>query len=172
MKYLLLIIIYCNYSYSANTKLFTKRDVRKINKKLLDIRSNKAINGVVKINYSKGTVKSKTTYKNGIKDGVSKLYFKNGRIKAKIFYKNGLKEGLAKSYFSNGKIKKKSQFKKDVLNGLTKEYLRSGLIKEEMNFLNGEEVDTVVDNNCEMLKHSSTKKVYNRKYSIKRYYKL
>jgi CarboxypepD_reg-like domain/MORN repeat variant len=59
-------------------------------------------NGKIKEYYKSGKLKSKCTYKNGLKNGMEKDYYESGKLKSKILYANG-KPGMAKNYDETGK---------------------------------------------------------------------
>ena len=40
----------------------------------------------------------------GVPDGITRLYYENGTLKSEINYKNGIPDGVTKEYYENGKI--------------------------------------------------------------------
>lgn len=90
-------------------------------------------NGPV-LSYSEnGTLKTKVTYINGVKNGPSYLYYKDGKtIHLEIPYVNGEREGISKKYYENGKIYAETSYRNNLLNGIRRLYFTNGKVKAEI----------------------------------------
>ncbi len=100
------------------------------------------LNGLYKIYYFDGTVKSVAYYKNDKRDSIYKEYYYGGTLKTEGRYKNGNKEGSWKYYHDNGKLSEEEVYSNGSINGLDKIYNEDGTIDKVItykdNYFNGE----------------------------------
>lgn len=79
--------------------------------------------------YSSGTIKSKGTYKGGVKVGLWEHYYENGNLEQKGNFNNeGLAEGEWIWYFDNNQILKIENFRRGLEEGEVVEYSREGAL--------------------------------------------
>jgi protein TonB len=114
------------YMYADNDKLMSSKDsliknykvVKKEKKHQVERIFNQAGNLISETFYS--------DYKKKINDGLSKVWFDNGMLKSEINYKKGKLDGKIKTYWPNGKLKRDDTFKEGLfINGIC--YDSSGL---------------------------------------------
>ncbi len=86
--------------------------------------------------YPDGKIKSKTSYKNEIKNGPFYTYFKSGKVETIGNYIDGKKEGDFTFYYDNGNIYAKIQYRNDKQNGTYSEFYEDKSIKVISHFLN------------------------------------
>lgn len=85
-----------------------------------------------------GSVKTRVSYKNGLKHGKSFLYYRDGKnVQLMMPYIEGKREGTSKKYFKNGSIYAETPYKNDKLNGTRKTYYRNGQLKAAMPYHKG-----------------------------------
>jgi antitoxin component YwqK of YwqJK toxin-antitoxin module len=84
--------------------------------------------------YDNKQIKSKTHYKDDLRNGLSTTWFENGQIKSKIHYKDDIRDGEATKWFESGQIKSKIHYKDDIKNGLSTTWFESGQIKSKIHY--------------------------------------
>jgi len=85
-----------------------------------------------------GTVRTKITYRNGMKHGTSYLYYKNGKdVQLEMPYVVGARHGISKKYFETGKLYAETSYEADLLHGNRTTYYRSGQLKAEVPYFRG-----------------------------------
>lgn len=75
------------------------------------------VNGEVIDWHTNGQMKSKCSYKLGVKEGVAEAWADNGVLKIARNYQNGMAEGLQTDYWDNGKKKIEAEYKFGNLDG-------------------------------------------------------
>ena len=83
------------------------------------------VNGNYVCSYRTNNLKTKGSYKNGLKINKWCEWYGDGRLKEITSWKNGQKNGKSQ-YYSNGRLVKLSTYKKDLLNGKTITYKDNG----------------------------------------------
>jgi antitoxin component YwqK of YwqJK toxin-antitoxin module len=90
-------------------------------------------NGPILTYSENGTLKTKVTYTNGIKNGSSYLYYPDGKtIQLEMPYVNGKREGVSRKYYENGKIYAETSYKNDLLDGIRRLFFTNGKVKAEI----------------------------------------
>ncbi len=84
-------------------------------------------NGQVKKEYyENGDLKSKTCYKNDLKNGEEKVYYPSGKLKSVYNYKDGVKEGPYFGYYENGKLYRNGNNLNGHIDGMYYEFTNTG----------------------------------------------
>jgi len=78
------------------------------------------------------SVKSNTTWRNGVRHGLSKQNHRNGKLKTRYTYVNGVTQGPAYSFHKNGKIKREWTEKDGKIHGVLRIYSLKGEVEEVM----------------------------------------
>jgi antitoxin component YwqK of YwqJK toxin-antitoxin module len=86
------------------------------------LNKNKPFTGVHETRYRNGSVKSRISYKNGLKNGVTKVFYKNGKLHQSIEYKDNKRHGDFIEYTDENEILFSSKYKNDLKNGIHIEY--------------------------------------------------
>ncbi len=81
--------------------------------------------GLVKIYYETGILKSESFYVKGIKDGRFSAYFDTGELQERGDYANNLRDGNWKTYYKNGKIKERGKYEKGEKIGIWKTFYKN-----------------------------------------------
>lgn len=79
---------------------------RKKTKGTKEVKQNQLANsdGISKVFYKNGKLKTEIPYQNGKKNGLAREFYETGIIYQEIEYKNGLKHGIATRYYENGAV--------------------------------------------------------------------
>ena len=64
-------------------------------------------------------------------EGIGRLYYKSGALKSEWTIKNGRLEGAAKDYYENGSLKEERYYIIDRTNGICKKYDDKGVLEVE-----------------------------------------
>ena len=65
------------------------------------------------------------------KEGLCKLYYENGNLKSESTFKNDKTEGLYKTYYENGNLKSEVTYKNDELERPVKNYNENGELTKD-----------------------------------------
>ncbi len=87
--------------------------------------------------FSKGTLMSEVTFKNGVREGLMKTYFPGGQLNQTFWYKKGLRQDTARSYFTDGKLFRTTIFKDDTAHGIQTIFYKSGAVRAKLNYVHG-----------------------------------
>ncbi len=111
--------------------------------------------GLIKVYYDNGKLKSEINYSNKVREGEAKFYYENGNPKEERNYINGKVEGLVKKYNEDGKLTEVFNIENGKRQGPTSLYDSAGVYLSDINFENGikiketkprEETEAVVNN--------------------------
>ncbi len=85
-----------------------------------------------------GTIKTRVSYANGLKDGVSYLYYDDGKtIQLQMPYAAGQRQGTSIKYFENGSLYAETSYDRDILHGPRITYYRNGEVKSRISYQYG-----------------------------------
>ncbi|MBI2193033.1 MAG: toxin-antitoxin system YwqK family antitoxin [Planctomycetes bacterium] len=91
------------------------------------------IEGVKKLSYPTGQIRSETPHANGVPHGVAKEYDLPGKLVKSTPYENGMRHGEMVDYWpSTGKPSRIIPFKSDRIEGVIREFYDSGKLKKEL----------------------------------------
>ena len=90
------------------------------------------IEGLVKVLYEDGSIKSEIMFTDGTRNGQEKEYYKSGKLQAEYTNTNNLMNGDYVSYYENGKINSKGKYKDGILIGNWVYYNKYGEKTEEI----------------------------------------
>ena len=76
-------------------------------------------------------------YKDGEKDGLWRLYYQNGKLKSESIYINGKKEGICREWWETGVLWTDGMYQNDKANGLMNWHNDEGLLVASGNMTNG-----------------------------------
>lgn len=91
-------------------------------------------NGIQKLTYESGALKSERSFKNGKADGKAVIYYESGKVMTEVAYKNGKRDGIQRSYYENGKLQEEMELTYGKLNGFHKEYNEQGALISEKHY--------------------------------------
>ena len=136
---LLSLIILSSISvYGSNIdKSYTRSEVTNMNGVIYDSKTNKKLNGTLKLYLESGALDGTLEYKNGIKDGDGFRYYSTGIVKTQSEFKNGELHGQSMDYFENGSVGSLENYVKGKLNKISVAYYPDGKLKTKSNFKNG-----------------------------------
>jgi antitoxin component YwqK of YwqJK toxin-antitoxin module len=95
------------------------------------------IDGVEKVFYPSGKLKSEIAYRNGQKDGMEKLFYPDGKTRSEICYKHGIKDGVERIFYPDGKLKSERFYRAGIKSGMEKIFYPDGKIKSETFYRDG-----------------------------------
>jgi len=104
-----------------------------------EINSDKPFTGIRVSHHDNGQIKSKWTYKNGIKNGPYIRYFENGSVYGKKNYKNGESHGEYLAYRRNGQLYERRIYEDGEMT-LNEYYRKNGQIESRDIYKNGERI--------------------------------
>ncbi|KAK3604954.1 hypothetical protein CHS0354_000618 [Potamilus streckersoni] len=93
-------------------------------------------NGVIKEFFPDGTLRSETTYKNGIPYGTSLVFFKNGKLKKSVEFIDGKQSGMTITYYETGQVKSEEMYKANKMEGHSRFYNEDGTLQWEATYIN------------------------------------
>ena len=136
-----------NYDENLQTLKDAKRERERIaaEKRAEKKRISDAKPSVKEESHPNGKLKKRTNYQSvndgGKKHGLEESYYENGQLKSKGSYKDGIKEGLWENYYENGQLNDKVNYKDGVHEGLWELYNEDGSFKFDMCWKRGEATD-------------------------------
>lgn len=121
-----------NPEKTSNTEVISWHDSLKTQPKQVVYRNN----GIELYEYYRedGTLKTKISIEDGIRNGPAVYYYSNGNIRYKLIYKDGKKEGPYESYYLTGELSAKGAYKDDKKTGAWKLYDKEGNITKTDNY--------------------------------------
>lgn len=105
--------------------------------KLLPLIAIDSNNGVIKSYFQNGKLSRDGIYSDGLKNGVNKIYYPSGQLRSVDNAVYGVNEGSSKAYFEDGKLQADYNYITDNASGIGREYYKSGKLKKEAAFTNG-----------------------------------
>ena len=103
---------------------------------------SKPYSGFIKDVYETDTLKSISSYFQGLDQGTTKTFFPNGALETERNYKNGLAYGQHLGYWKNGNRKFDFKYFNDKREGLQKQWYESGSKYYELSFTDDQEKGT------------------------------
>jgi hypothetical protein len=65
--------------------------------------------------YYEGTLSSRYTYKDGVREGLAEWFYPEGEPAARCTYKDGMREGLAEDFYPDGTLEYRCTYKNGIL---------------------------------------------------------
>lgn len=87
--------------------------------------------------YPENALLEELTYKNGLREGVRKLYFSNGKLKSEVNYLNNRPAGMARFYYPNGTIAEEGNWVYGGWEGNYKNYYETGPLSQDLSYSYG-----------------------------------
>lgn len=88
-------------------------------------------------NYADGTVKNRSTYKNGQLNGLAQRYDESGTLREELTYINGIEEGEHKQFDEKGKLLAQWTDRNGKRDGVYRSYFADGTLAEERPYVAG-----------------------------------
>ena len=106
-----------------------------------EVESGKPADGLLKIYFDHGEIKTEVPLKNGKSSGIEKKFFPTGLLASAVPFHDGKENGVAKKYFESGGVQFETPFENGLKEGVSKEYYPDGNLKSEIRFEKGEAVE-------------------------------
>ena len=100
--------------------------------------SNKHANGLLRVYYKDGSIKTEVPLRNGRSSGLEKKYYRSGTLATAIMFHHGKENGMAIKYYPTGLPEYETNFKHGYEEGSSKAYYPDGKLKSEIFFKHGE----------------------------------
>jgi antitoxin component YwqK of YwqJK toxin-antitoxin module len=89
-----------------------------------------------------GILIAERNYYHGVLEGLIKLYYPSGELKTQFIYKNDKRHGISLGYYKNGTLKDRGRYQEDKLDGVIRKYNSDGSLKAELIFKNDRQEGT------------------------------
>ena len=87
--------------------------------------------------YPENALLEETNYKNGLREGLRKLYFSNGKVKSEVNYSNNRPAGIARFYYPNGVVAEEGTWVYGGWEGNYKNYYETGPLSQDLSYAYG-----------------------------------
>ena len=134
LKYLLLLSIFFNVFFIANSQVLSNYNADTINRK--NSENKKYGWWVILFKNQEDKINKEGPYANNRKQGIWKSYYLSGVVKSEITYNNNRPNGYAKIYYETGKLSEEGIWKGTKWVGEYKFYHENGKKAYEWNFNN------------------------------------
>lgn len=122
-------------------KIYTVEELQVIKETVYEIASGKPAEGLLKIYFDHGELKTEVMFKNGKSSGIEKKFYPSGLLASAVPFQDGKENGVAKMYFESGGLRFVTPFRNGLKEGVSKEYYPDGKLKSEILFTQGEAVE-------------------------------
>jgi len=119
-------------------KIYTVEELEVRNDTVYEAISKKPAEGLLKIYFDHGELKTEVTFKNGKSSGIEKKFYPSGLLASSVPFHEGKENGVAKLYFESGALRFATPFRNGLKEGISKEYYPDGKLKSEIHFTQGE----------------------------------
>ena len=130
-------------------KVYKSEDVEANDDVIVEIKTQKPINGIVKRYNKFGKLVNEFTCVNGKINGTAIGYYDSGKIKASVMMVNNKKSGTESHYYESGVIEKEKPYIDDKLEGTEKQYDEFGFLAFTMVWKNDRSADMIYER-CEL----------------------
>lgn len=86
---------------------------------------------------SKGQIKSKFNYYNGLKHGIQQEWYFNGNLHYIHYYHMGKRHGLSKGWYYDGQLWYHKYYNNGLLNNICKKWFSNGILEYQYCYNNG-----------------------------------
>jgi len=140
MKHKSLLSLLLAITLFAAEKSYEVQELKVVEDVVYEITSNRPADGLLKIYFKDGTLKTEVHLKEGKSSGVEKKFYPNGLLASTVPFLDGKEHGTAKRYFQDGGLQFVTAFSHGKKEGSSKEFYPDGSVKSEILFKKGEAV--------------------------------
>lgn len=122
-------------------KTYMLEELEVLEERVHEVASQKPADGLLKIYFEHGELKTEVHYKDGWSEGIEKKFYPTGLLASAVPFIHGIENGVAKKYYETGGLRFVTLFEDGLKEGLSKEYYPEGHIKSEILFKKGEAIE-------------------------------
>ncbi len=137
----LLLILPLTFVLLFAEKIYSITELEVLEERVHEVASQKAADGLLKIYFEHGELKTEVHFKDGWSEGIEKKFYPTGLLASAVPFVHGKEHGVAKKYYETGGLRFVTIFEDGLKEGVSKEYYPEGHMKSEIRFEKGEAVE-------------------------------
>jgi antitoxin component YwqK of YwqJK toxin-antitoxin module len=136
-----LLLLPLTFALLLAEKIYSIAELEVIEERVYELNSKRPADGLLKVYFEHGELKTEVHFKAGVSDGLEKKFYPTGLLASAVPFVHGKEHGVAKKYYETGGLRFVTIFEDGLKEGISKEYYPEGDMKSEILFKKGEAVE-------------------------------